>query len=357
MSAQRPDGSRAGAGVGAIRAVVVTWNGAHLLPECLDSLLAQTVAVEIVVVDNASTDGTDTLLRERYPDLTVLRSDRNLGFAGGVALATAEVAEEFVLLLNNDARLEPDGAARLREAMRAPGSGRVAAATAKILLDGWFRPAPPGPRGDGRAFVTAEGTMVACTDDVLGARRLVNSTGNVLTRDGAGGDRDWLIPDGDERGGPEVWGFSGGAVLLRTQALRDAGGFDPWLFLYYEDTDVAWRMRAHGWSVRYVPQAVAHHRHAQSSDAASPLFRYFNTRNSLVVVTRHAPPVMVARAWARQCLGWWAAAIRRSEPGPVLAARARGLAAAALRLPRTLVERRRLWSDASVDRRQAVLAE
>lgn len=357
MSAQRPDGPPAGAGGGTIRAVVVTWNGAHLLPECLDSLLSQTVPVEIVVVDNASTDGTDALLRERYPHLTVLRADRNLGFAGGVALATSDVAEEFVLLLNNDARLEPDGAARLTEAMRAPGSDRVGAATAKILLDGWFCPAPAGARRDGRAFVTAEGVMVACAGDAPGARRLVNSTGNVLTRDGAGGDRDWLAPDGTERGGPQVWGFSGGATLLRTRALREVGGFDPWLFLYYEDTDVAWRMRAHGWSVRYVPEAVAHHRHAESSDAASPLFRYFNTRNSLVVVTRHAPLAMVARAWSRQCLGWWAAAIRRSEPRPVLAARARGLAAAAARLPRTLAERRRLWSGAAVDRRQALLAE
>ena len=54
-------------------------------------------------MDNASTDGTDALLRERYPHVTAIRADRNLGFAGGVALATAEVAEEFVLLLNNDA--------------------------------------------------------------------------------------------------------------------------------------------------------------------------------------------------------------------------------------------------------------
>jgi hypothetical protein len=344
-------------GTGTVRALVVSWNGAHLLPACLDSLLAQTVAdqIDIVVVDNASTDGTADLLASAYPQVRVVHSPRNVGFAGGVALGSTGLDQQDLLLLNNDATLAPDAVAQLRTALHAPGAERVGAVTAKILLHGWFHPADEHTaRTADRALRSGAGVLVPCRPGDPGARRVVNSTGNVLSRDGAGGDRDWLATDGDERGGPDVWGFSGGAALLRRTALEEVGGFDPSLFLYYEDTDVAWRMRAAGWSIRYVAQAVADHRHAESSDAASPLFRFYNTRNSLVVVTRHAPAVMALRAWGRQGLGWWAALARRSEPGPVLRARARGLGAAAARLPLTLVERRRLWSGAVRSRRQAV---
>lgn len=306
-----------------VRAVVVTWNGAHLLPACLDSLDAQHLRdrTEVVVVDNASTDGTDELLAAR-PGTTVVRAPRNLGFAGGVDLGLRDVRAPFVLLLNNDAALAPDGLDALLAELTAPGNERVAAATAKVVLR---------------------------ERDAQG-RTLVNSTGNVLTPWGAGVDRDWLSVDGTQSPSGEVFGFHGGAALLRTEAVRAVGGIDPWLFLYYEDTDLSWRLRAAGWTVRYVETAVAEHAHAASSDPASALFRYYNTRNSLVVVTRHAPVGMVVRSFARQAAGTVRALVRTGWD-PTTRARARGLGAWALRLPRTLRERRATWHDAAVRRR------
>lgn len=294
------------------RVVVVSWNGAHLLPECLDSLEGQTIRgrLKILVVDNASTDGSAALVASRYPDVTVIRSERNLGFAGGAALGMADASGD-VVLLNNDATFAPDAVERLLDALHAPGSERVGATTALVLL-----------RGGGETPT------------------LVNSTGNVLSRDGAGGDRDWLAPIGTQSRDPQVFGFNGGACALRREALDEIGGFDPWLFLYYEDTDLSWRMRAHGWTVRYVEAAVAVHRHAASSRADSPLFRYYNTRNSLVVLGRHAPPVLVLRSTARQVLGL-VRALMSHEPRETTAARARGLRDALLRMPTTLRERRR----------------
>ena len=87
-------------GAPAVTVVVVTWQGAHLLPPCLDSLRAQTLPHRVVVVDNASTDGTAELLAAS-PDVQVVRSDRNRGFAGGVQLGIDAVHTEFVALLNN----------------------------------------------------------------------------------------------------------------------------------------------------------------------------------------------------------------------------------------------------------------
>lgn len=307
------------------RVVVVSWNGAHLLPDCLDSLEAQTVRdrLEVVVVDNASTDGTADLLATRYPAVWVVTSSENLGFAGGAALGMDDATTD-VVLLNNDARFAPDAVERLLGALHAPGAERVGAVTALVVLD---EPASPRVR--------------------------VNSTGGVLTADGAGGDRDWLVPLGEQSCEPEVFGFTGGAAALRREALDEVGGFDPWLFLYYEDTDLSWRMRAAGWTVRYVEGAVAFHRHAASSRADSPVFRSYNTRNSLVVVARHAPTAMVLRAYGRQTLGLVRALVRRDVTA---GARARGLRDAVARLPTTLHERRELWRGVRISRRDVIAA-
>jgi len=308
-----------------IRAVVVTWNGAHLLRECLDSLLAQDLAageLEVLVVDNASTDGTTELLAEGYPQVRVLALPENRGFAGGVAAGTADLlvasaedeAPEFVALLNNDARFEPDALRRLAGAADAAEAGgeRVGAVTATVLL------AERDPQ----------------------RRLLVNSTGNVLTGAGAAADRDYRVPLDDVTPSREVFGFNGGAALLRTAALREAGGFDASLFLYYEDTDLSWKMRKHGWTVIHEHGARAHHRHmASTGGATSPTFRYYNSRNSLVVLARHAPAGRVLASLLRQCLGAVRATLLHTEPGPVLAARWRGLRDAVVPVLRSLCSR------------------
>jgi N-acetylglucosaminyl-diphospho-decaprenol L-rhamnosyltransferase len=307
-----------------VRALVVTWDAADLLPRCLDSLQAQTVReqMEVVVVDNASTDGTAELVSARYPDVRLVRAPVNLGFAGGAHLGLAGLDADYAVLLNNDARFEPDAVERLMAELDSPASAKVGAATAKIVLT---------------------------TRDADG-RRLVNSTGNIVTSRGTGTDRDWLAPDGTESTDPDVFGFCGGAAMLRRSALEDVGDFDPSLFLYYEDTDLSFRLRSRGWTVRYVASAVAEHDHAASSGTGSAVFRYYNTRNSLVVMTRHAPWPLVLRTTARQTLGLVRAVVTDGIASPTTGARARGLRDHAVRLARTLGERRRIGHRALVDR-------
>ena len=338
-----------------VRAVVVSWNGAHLLPSCLDSLLAQTVAadLEVVGVDNASEDGTASMLSERYPGVIVVRSESNLGFAGGADLGLAGFTGPFIALLNNDATFEVDAIEQMISVMEEPGNERVGAVTAKILLAGRYRleqgltesTAPTG------SFRRDDGWLVPADPDSPGAIRVVNSTGNVVTRRGTGTDRDWLRTEGEESREADVFGFCGGAAVLRKAALDEVGGFDRELFLYYEDTDLSWRLRAGGWAIRYCEPAVARHLHAGSSDSASPLFRYYNTRNSLVVFARHAPVAVVVGSFARQVVGCALAGLRRSEPRSVTRARVRGLTAFIRRLPQTLHQRAR-WRTATVSRHE-----
>jgi GT2 family glycosyltransferase len=243
--------------------LVVTWCARELLGKCLAALGAQTRPHRLLVVDNASTDGTADLLAA-LPQAQVLRLPTNRGFAGGVAAGLAEVRTPWLALLNDDA--EP-----------APG-----------WLDALV--AEAGPARD----------VVAVTSRLLLPSGRVNNAGVVLRADGYGADRGLGEPDGPPYDLPaEVFGFSGGAALLQTAALRSAGGFPAPYFLYYEDTDTSWRLRLAGGRVRYAPAAVVRHAHSASADQASALFSFHNERNRLLTLTRCAPAGFALRQLAR----------------------------------------------------------
>jgi GT2 family glycosyltransferase len=264
--------------------VVVTWQGAHLLPDCLNSLAAQREPHQVLVVDNASTDGTTELLARDYPGVEVIQLTRNTGFAGGVHAALDHVQTPYLALLNNDAKAEPDWLSASVTVLRSDPD--VAAVTARMLL--W-----PDPEGV----------------------PTINNAGVVLTPTGYGADRGGGEPDGLRYAdAAEVFGFSGGAAVLRTDAVRQVGGMPEEFFLYYEDTDLAWRLRLAGWSIRYEPGAIVRHRHAASTDRESDRFAYFNERNRLLMLLRCAPASFVTGAivryllttislLARRCLG------------------------------------------------------
>jgi len=91
-------------------------------------------------------------------------------------------------------------------------------------------------------------------------------------------------------------------VLLTARYLADVGLFDEQLFLYYEDIDLAWRGRERGWRYRFVPKSVVRHVHSASTVEGSPLFDYYNERNRLITLTRHADRRAVAKALARYLL-------------------------------------------------------
>jgi hypothetical protein len=111
----------------------------------------------------------------------------------------------------------------------------------------------------------------------------------VLLPSGYAADRGWLEPDrGQYDTAADVFAWCGGAVLLRSDYLIDVGLFDERLFLYYEDLELSWRGRRRGWRYRYVPDSVVRHAHAATAQEGSPLARYFNERNRMLVLARHA---------------------------------------------------------------------
>ncbi|MFD5824923.1 glycosyltransferase family 2 protein [Lentzea sp. NPDC060358] len=274
--------------------VVVTWRGREHITACLDALKAQKSPHRTIVVDNASDDGTAELLGGHE----VVRLPRNRGYAGGLAAVLHLVDTPYVAWLNDDAVPEPAWLAELESAL-AKDAG-AAAATSSILL--------------------ADGST--------------QSVGVALTADGHG--KDLVLA------GREVFGFCGGAALLRTDVLRAVGGVPASFFCYYEDTDTAWRLRLAGHRVVSVGPARVRHRHGASTRPGSRLFHRWNERNRLLMLLRCAPAGVAATQLARFLAITVLLPLRRNAPRAAnfrFGLRAQVLAEVLLRLPAVLVQR------------------
>lgn len=272
------------------------------MSECLTSLEKQNlhgVSLEIVVVDNASTDHSDALIEKNFSHVRLIHSDHNRGFGAAVNLGVQHSSGEIIVLLNNDATAEPNFIQAITAPFQAEGSQKLAAVTARILLSGRFVVAPaeqntPYVSHDGRRWLRLPPDSPPEKGVVL-----LNSTGNQISRSGNGSDRSWLTPLEEDASPSEVFGFCGGAAAIRREAFTRLGGFDEQLFMYYEDTDLSWRLRRAGWDIRYTDEAVAYHRHAASSDVTSAFFLTHNIRNRLVVTAKNGPNRMLMVALFR----------------------------------------------------------
>jgi len=286
--------------------VVVTWRGRGLVGRCLDALAAQTRTHRVLVVDNGSLDGTHRVLAAHPSRPQVLRLHRNTGYAGALAAALPSVRTPYTGWLNDDAEPEPGWLAALEDALNADAS---AAAASSALHD-----------GDG-----------------------VMSLGVALTPLGYGADTT----------GDRPFGFCGGAALLRTEAVRAAGGVPSSFFCYYEDTDTSWRLRLAGHRVVAVPGARVRHRGGASTGHGTPAFHRWNERNRLLMLLRCAPAGVAVREWARFAALTAALPWRRDRPDApnfTLRVRARVLAEVALRAPAELVTRGRIGRRAELGR-------
>jgi GT2 family glycosyltransferase len=151
---------------------------------------------------------------------------------------------------------------------------------------------------------------------------VVNNAGGIVLRDGYGADRGFQqVDEGQFDAREDVFAFCGNGAAFRREVLDSVGLFDDDFFLYYEDTDLSWRVQAAGWRVRYEPGAVLRHHHAASSGEASPVFQFHVQRNRLLMLTKNASRGLALRQVLRYPLT--AASIARRTLRQGLAARAR----------------------------------
>lgn len=260
-----------------VSVIVVTLNNAALLKNCLASLLAQTwPAIEVIVVDNGSTEDIAGLVAKEFPRAKFLRFEENLGFAEGNNRGIAASSGEFVALINNDAVASPDWVKSLVEAaMAEPRAGAVAS----VIIDGnnpaVFDSCGMGAALDGMSRQVAKGGPVA----------------------GAAYPREVLMA-------------SGCACLYRRAALDDVGLFDNDFFAYCEDSDLGLRLQMAGWRCLLAQNAVVHHYYSMTFGRFSMKKVYWVERNHFWVFLKNYPLILFsllpfATAWRLFLQAWY----------------------------------------------------
>ena len=301
---------------------VVTFNSARYIRRSLEAVLAQEgVALGVVVVDNASSDGTRAILGEFAGRIRVILNERNRGFAEAQNQAIRAASSEWVLALNPDALLPPIFLKNLVDA--GATDSRVGSVCGKLLSIGpGFDPLP---------------------------ERRIDSTGIYFTPALRHFDRGWHEPDDGRFDATEyVFGASAAAALYRREMIDDISVsgdfFDPDFFAYREDADVAWRAQLLGWRCLYTPAAVAYHvRSVVPGDrrAVPAAVNMHSVKNRFLMRIKNATPDLYRRFWAPMT------ARDLLVLGGILVAEPRSLAALwrlATCLPRTVRSRRIIMS-------------
>jgi GT2 family glycosyltransferase len=260
--------------------LIVNWNSGSLLVACLDSLRTQTwTSFRVVVVDNASEDGSADGLDDGTLDLTVLRAPRNLGFAAGNNYGLAHGAPgEWVLLLNPDTRAAPGCLAELM---------RVADANPQFDAFGARLMRMPAP--DDRCAVAAMGAPAA-VDEVDGLGDVYHASGRYWRHGHRGSWR--RLASSFRADAVEVFSACGAAALYRTARLQELGGFDDDYFCYSEDVDLGFRLRLAGARAACVPSAVVFHLGSAVTGERSAFSVYHGHRNLVWTFVKDMPGVL-----------------------------------------------------------------
>lgn len=264
-----------------VSVIVLNFNGMEnsFLPRCLHSLINQTYQLlEIIVVDNASTDNSINFVEKEFPNVTLIKNQRNLGFCRGNNEGYLVAAGTYVLFANNDTVFARDSIELLVKAMHiAPNIGM---ASAKLL----------------RPFL-----------DNTQMKRRIDSAGLMLQKDFTLRDRGYfLLDEGQYDELAYLFAPCGAAAFYRRSALDTVAYngrvWDEDFFAYYEDGDLGWRLQNMGWRCIYVPTAVVEHHRGGSSPSAffskPKVFKVHTIKNRYLMLMKNAPfSLLIKNSW------------------------------------------------------------
>ncbi len=290
--------------------VIPNWNGKHFLATCLNALRRQTETnIEVLIVDNASIDGSQPFVKTEYPEVKLIELSENRGFTGACNTGIEAAAGEFIALLNNDTEVDDRWTAEVIAAFdKRPEVGIVAS---KMLL--------------------------------FDHRDRFHTAGDFFTTDGHAGNRGvWETDRGQYNRAEYVFAACGGSAAYRRSMLNAIGTLDDDFFFLLEDIDLAWRAQLTGYKVWYTPQAVVYHHLSATGGGATASF--YAGRNGIWLVVKNMPTSLLRRYWQqilfRQIdLAWNALKAWR---GPEARARLRGMMTGLLTIRGALSKRRQI---------------
>ncbi len=292
--------------------VIPNWNGKAYLGPCLDSLRAQTQpAIEIIIVDNASSDGSQAFVKRAYADMRLIELPQNQGFTGACNRGLREAAGDYVALLNNDTEVASDWAAQVIQALdEKPAVG-----------------------------------ILACKMLLHDQRERLHTAGDTFATDGSAANRGFgELDQGQYDDGDYVFSACGGAAVYRRSLLDEIGYLDDDFFFLLEDVDIAWRAQLAGYAVWFAPGAVVYHH--LSATGGGKTASYYDGRNGIWLIVKNMPAALLRKYWrrilARQVGLFWGALL--AWRGEAARARLRGMVAGLLSLRGSLAKRREIQS-------------
>ncbi len=298
--------------------IIPNYNGLRFLDPCLHALAGQTYPrelTEVILVDDASSDGSIAFVREHDPEVVIVQLAHNSGLAVACNAGARAAHGDLLIMLNNDTEVETSWLAALVEtALAHPGAGAIAS---KMLL--------------------------------FDRRDTLHNAGDAMGADGIPRNRGvWQVDRGQFDADLVVFGGCGGGAAYRRAAWEQAGGFDERLFMYLEDVDLAWRLRLLGWKAAFAPHARVYHH--LSATGGGTLASFYVGRNTLWVIAKDMPGPLIRRHFGRIAaaqlrITWDALRVWR---GAAARARLRGQLAGCAGLPRVLGWRRAVQATRTV---------
>ena len=235
--------------------IVLNYNAGDLLADCVKSLYDTNYNnYEIIVVDNASKDGSQKKCKERFDQIKLIENKENLGYCDGNNVGIKQATGEFIVILNPDTLIEPNWLTELVSAYKKHGEGLY---QPKIIS--------------------------------LYEENILQSTGNMIHIFGFGFARDKGVPDSSQRKDVEQIGYASGTCLFTSQSvLKKVGDFDPFLFLYHDDLDLGWRAAQLGIKSYYVPLSLIYHAESYSLKWSSKKFFWLERNRRYCLFTHYS---------------------------------------------------------------------
>ena len=238
--------------------ITINYNGLKDTCELIDTLPLEDKSIEVIVVDNASTQDEATVIEQRYPQVKVVRSKENLGFAGGNNLGIKAAQGKFLFFLNNDTVLKPQ-TSDLRPLITCLESSSIIGMVCPKIKFSWgsqliqfagYTPLSP---------ITMRNKAIGCGETDQGQYDTAHFT-------------------------PYA---HGAAMMVKKEVIEKAGLMPECYFLYYEELDWSMMIRRSGYKIWYEPACTVFHKESQATGQNSPLRTYYITRNRLLFTQRN----------------------------------------------------------------------
>ena len=244
--------------------VILNWNTKGFLKEFLPGLISSVEKVdgaEVVVADNASTDGSIEMMAKDFPEVKTLRFEKNLGFTGGYNRAFKEIDSEYFLLINSDIE----------------------------VTEGWLQPLVD--------WMDTHPDCAACAPKLHSWQEkekfeYAGAAGGYIDKFGyplcRGRVLKMLEADHGQYDTPkDVFWATGACLMVRSKVFSELGGLDDRFFAHMEEIDLCWRMQLHGWKVTVVPEAVVYHVGGGTLPSTSPFKLFLNFRNNMLMLSNN----------------------------------------------------------------------